>query len=79
LTGEIAFKIKGDGEPEGFDSADYPGLVKVVNHYEVVASTPAEFVVVFARLKKRTDLDWVEAVVLYGDTSNTKPHENPKK
>jgi hypothetical protein len=72
LTGEIAFKPKGVGPPAGFDAASYPGLVKLTNPntYVVVASTPAEFMVLFNRLKSRGDLEWVEAIVIYGVAAN---------
>ena len=41
LTGEIAFKMKGDLHPIDFDPYDYPGLAKIINPngYEVVAGT----------------------------------------
>jgi hypothetical protein len=68
LTGEIAFKPKGDGPPTGFDAASYPGLTKLTNPntWIVVASTPSEFLALFNRLKARGDLEWVEAIVIYG-------------
>ena len=74
ITGEITFKIKGGGEPVGFDPANYPGFVKLTspNIYEVVASTPSEFIQLFNRLKSRNDLEWVEPVVIYGITLNSK-------
>ena len=75
LTGEIAFKPKGGGAPVGFDAASYPGLVKLTNPntYVVVASSPAEFLAVFNRLKARGDLEWVEAIVIYGAVANQAP------
>lgn len=70
ITGEISFKIKGGGEPVGFDAEHYPGLVKLTAPavYEVVARTPAEFIQLFKRLKQRDDLEWVEPLVVYGIT-----------
>lgn len=75
LTGEIAFKPKGEGPPVGFDASSYPGLSKLSNPntWVVVASTPGEFLALFNRLKARGDLDWVEAVVVYGSA----PHRVP--
>lgn len=72
LTGEIAFKPKGDGPPVGFDAASYPGLAKLTNPntWIVVASTPGEFLALFNRMKARGDLEWVEAVVTYGVAAN---------
>jgi hypothetical protein len=73
FSGEITFKIKGGGQPVGFDAADYPGLTKVVDPgvYEALAATPAEFIQVFKRLKSRTDLEWLQPVVIYGITLGT--------
>lgn len=75
LTGEIAFRPKGDGAPVGFDPASYPGLAKLTNPntWIVVATSPKEFVALFNRLKARSDLEWVEAVVLYGAQVNAAP------
>jgi hypothetical protein len=72
LTGEITFKPKGDGPPVGFDPATYPGLAKVTNPniYEVVATSPKAFMLLFNHLKARSDLEWVEAVVIYGPAAN---------
>ncbi len=72
LTGEIAFKMKGDQHPSGFDPYDYPGLAKVINPnvYEVVVGTPREFVDVYNRLKGRNDLEWVEPVLIHGASVN---------
>lgn len=72
LTGEITFKPKGDGLPAGFDAANWPGLAKVTNPniYEVVATSPKVFLILFERLKARGDLEWVEAVVVYGSITN---------
>ena len=68
LTGEITFKPKGEGLPAGFDAAGYPGLAKIVNPniYVVLAASPKEFLSLLTRLKARNDLEWVEAVVIYG-------------
>lgn len=69
LTGEIAFKPKGDRLPADFDAvANWPGLAKVTNPnlYVVIAASPREFIPLFNRLKARDDLEWVEAVVIYG-------------
>lgn len=75
LTGEIAFKPKGDGPPVGFDAASYPGLAQITNPniHVVVASSPKEFVALFNRLKARGDLEWVEAVVIYGVAADRVP------
>ncbi len=75
LTGEIAFKPKGDGPPVGFEAASYPGLAKLTNPniYVVVASSPSEFLALFNRLKSRSDLEWVEAVVIYGVAADAAP------
>ncbi|MBI5719372.1 MAG: hypothetical protein HZC37_17020 [Burkholderiales bacterium] len=68
LTGEITFQPKGEGLPAGIDAAGYPGLAKITNPntYVVLASSPKEFIALFNRLKERTDLEWVQAVVIYG-------------
>ncbi|MBL8347050.1 MAG: hypothetical protein JNN03_16545 [Rubrivivax sp.] len=81
LTGEIAFKPKGDGPPAGFDAASYPGLAKLTNPntWIVVASTPGEFLALFNRMKARTDLEWVEAVVIYGTAAQGAPSAQPRR
>jgi hypothetical protein len=72
LTGEIAFKLKGDLHPTGFSEANYPQLSKVINPnvYAVRPATPTEYVTVFKRLSNRGDIDWVEPVVIYGATTD---------
>jgi hypothetical protein len=81
LTGEIAFKPKGDGPPVGFDAASYPGLTKVTNPniHVVVASSPREFLALFNRLRSRTDLEWVEAVVIYGAAADNVSLQPPRR
>lgn len=69
LTGEIAFQMKDGAALSGLDPADYPNLVKVANHYDITAGTPAESVKLFNRLKARTDLAWVQVVVRYGSVT----------
>ena len=69
LTGEIAFKPKEERLPADFDAAaQWPGLAKVGNSntYVVIAGSPRDFIPLFNRLKARSDLEWVEAVVIYG-------------
>lgn len=68
LTGEITFKPKGEVAPADLDAASYPGFKKITNPnvYEVVAASPKQFVALLNRLKARSDLEWVEAVVVYG-------------
>jgi len=68
LTGEITFMPKGDALPADLDAAGYPGLRKVTNPniYEVVAASPKQFLLLLNRLKARGDLQWVQAVVVYG-------------
>lgn len=69
LTGEIAFKPRGEHLPADFDAAAlWPGLAKMANAnvYVVTAASPREFIPLFNRLKTRGDLEWVEAVVIYG-------------
>jgi len=68
LTGEITFMPKGDTVPADFDAATYPGFKKITNPniYEVVAASPKQFMTLLNRLKARSDLEWVEAVVVYG-------------
>jgi hypothetical protein len=75
LTGEIAFRPRGDGLPAGLDAAGHPGLAKLANPntWVVAASTPQEFLVLFNRLKARGDLAWVEAVVIYGTAAGGQP------
>lgn len=77
LTGEIAFKPKGDGLPADISAAGYPGLVKITNPhvYVVVGSTPHEFLQLLRRLKSRSDLEWVEAVVIYDAATEQVPAE----
>lgn len=72
LTGEIAFQPKGDAPPAGIDATSYPGLAKITqpNTYVVLASTPKEFIALFNRLKARSDLEWVEAIVVYDVAAN---------
>jgi hypothetical protein len=68
ITGEIAFKLKGDLQADGsFVGPDYPGLEKITspNVYVVVARNPAEFVSVLKRLQSRQDLEWVEPTIVY--------------
>lgn len=82
LTGEITFKPKGDGPPVGFDAASYPGLAKLTNPntYVAVASSPAEFLALFNRLKSREDLEWVEAIVIYGAATDAPSlKESPRR
>lgn len=73
LTGEITFKPKGNGLPSDIQSAGYSGLKRIVepNIYEVVVRTPAELKTVFATLKARHDLEWVEIPINYGISANT--------
>lgn len=76
LTGEIAFKPKGDRLPADFDAAaNWPGLAKITdpNIYIVVAASPKEFIPLFNRLKARGDIEQVEAVVIYGNGENAAP------
>ncbi|MBN1571259.1 MAG: hypothetical protein JXA73_25715 [Acidobacteria bacterium] len=69
ITGEITFKMK-DGlqASDWLDKSSYPGLAKLTapNIYLVVARTPSEFVELTKRLQARTDMEWVEPVVIYG-------------
>lgn len=69
LTGEITFKMKGSlkAEESSFSPPDYPGLAKLTNPniYVVTASSPADYIALFNRLKARTDVEWVEAIVDY--------------
>jgi hypothetical protein len=69
ITGEIAFKMK-DGlqATDWLDPSSYPGLAKLTapNIYLVVARTPAEFVELTRQLQARTDMEWVEPIVVYG-------------
>lgn len=70
ITGEIAFRMK-DGLQaiEWLDAASYPGLAKLTNPniYLVAARTPAEFIELVKRLQGRSDMEWVEPMVTYGD------------
>jgi hypothetical protein len=69
ITGEIVFKFKGDSQPpSSFDAGAYPGFAKLTNPnvYLVVARSPLEFVNTVKRLQERTDLEWVEPMVVYG-------------
>src|SRR5215467_15349019 len=68
ITGEIAFKMKDGVPPAGFDAASYPGFAKRAGPdvYLVVAGTPGEYVRLVKRLQTRSDLEWVEPVVIYG-------------
>jgi hypothetical protein len=69
INGEIAFKFKDDLQPtSGIDAASYPGFAKLTspNVYLVVARTPIEFLQIVKRLQARTDLEWVEPMVTYG-------------
>lgn len=68
LTGEITFKPRAEGLPADMDTASHPGLAKLTNPniHVVVATSPREFVALLQRLKARADLEWVEAVVVYG-------------
>jgi hypothetical protein len=81
LTGEIAFKPRGDGVPADLDAASWPGLAKLTNPniYIVVAATPKEFLQLFNRLKARGDLEWVEAVVIYGAIVHQAPQDRPAR
>jgi len=73
LTGEVTFKPRESGLPSDIESAGYHGLKKIVepNIYVVVARTPAELKALFAALKARNDLDWVEIPVNYGISANS--------
>jgi hypothetical protein len=73
LTGEVSFKPKESALPADIESAGYHGLKKIVepNIYVVVARTPAELKAMFAALKARNDLEWVEIPVNYGISANS--------
>jgi len=76
ITGEIAFKFKDNLQPSSsFDAASYPGLAKLTrpNVYLVVARSPLEFIQLVKRLQGRTDLEWVEPIVLYGQSEGATP------
>src|SRR4051812_34763055 len=66
FTGEIAFKVKGGAAAA--DLASYPGFAKLTGPdvYLVVARTPAEYVDFIKQLQNRSDLEWVEPIVVYG-------------
>jgi hypothetical protein len=69
ITGEIAFKMKdGMQATDWMDQSSYPGLAKLTepNIYLVVARTPTEFVELTKQLQARTDMEWVEPIVVYG-------------
>jgi len=72
ISGEIAFQPKAGGKPSGMPAASYPGLKKITASgvYVVRATTPSEFMVVLKRLQARTDLLWVEPIVIYGAADN---------
>lgn len=70
ITGEIAFKMEDGLDPtDRLDPVSYPGLAKLTNPdiYIVVAGTPSEFVEIVKRLQDRTDVEWVEPIVIHGD------------
>ena len=75
-TGEIVFKLKDDLLPKGFDQNSYPGFAKLTNPnvYLVVARTPLEFVELTKRLQERSDLVWVEPMVIYGQSEKGYSH-----
>lgn len=81
LTGEIAFKPKGDGLPADIDARAYPGLLKITHPhvYVTVGGSPQEFLELLRRLKARDDLEWVEAVVLYDAATEQAPTERPTR
>jgi hypothetical protein len=69
ITGEIAFKMKnGLQATDWLDESSYPGLAKLTppNTYLVVARTPSEFIELTKRLQARTDMEYVEPIVIYG-------------
>ncbi len=69
ITGEIVFKFKRDSQPpSSFGTGSYPGFAKLTNPnvFLVVARSPAEFVSTVKRLQERTDLEWIEPIVVYG-------------
>ncbi|MGH8201620.1 MAG: hypothetical protein ACREVO_14875 [Steroidobacteraceae bacterium] len=72
VTGEIAFMMKAGHTPTG-DRSVYPGLRKLTASglYEVVAHTPAQFVAVTKALQRRSDIAWVEPIVIYGASGGT--------
>ncbi len=70
ITGEISFKLKGGLQVTDWpDASSYPGLARLTapNIYIVVARTPADFVRLTRRLQGRSDVEWVEPVVVYAD------------
>jgi hypothetical protein len=69
VNGEIVFKLKDDLRlPSNFDVDSYPNLAKLTepNVYLVVARSPIEFVQLVKRLQERSDVEWVEPMVVYG-------------
>jgi len=72
LTGEITFSPKGSRLAADLQASSYHGLKKIVepNVYEVLARTPAELKSMFAALKARSDLEWVEIPINYGVAAN---------
>ena len=54
--------------PSNFDVDSYPSFAKLTepNVYLVVAKSPIEFVQLVKRLQERTDVEWVEPMVIYG-------------
>jgi hypothetical protein len=76
ITGEIAFKMKnGLQATDWLDKSAYPGLAKLTgpNTYIVVARTPSEFVELTKQLQARTDMEWVEPIVIYGGAPRPAP------
>ena len=71
ITGEISFKLKDALQAMDWpDKSSYPGLARLTapNIYLVVARTPAEFVQLTKRLQSRPDMEWVEPIVVYGNS-----------
>ena len=69
INGEIAFRFKDDLRlPSNFDVDSYPNFAKLTepNVYLAVARSPIEFVQLVKRLQERTDVEWVEPMVIYG-------------
>ena len=69
INGEIVFRFKDDLRlPSNFDVDSYPNFAKLTepNVYLVVARSPIEFVQLVKRLQERTDVEWVEPMVIYG-------------
>jgi len=71
-TGEIAFQSKAG--PVAADLAALPGFKQLTpgGLYVVRARTPSEFVALAKRLQARGDVAWVEPVVIYSPTSDTR-------